>query len=188
MAGKTIEKARTAQRAFTDKPTRGDQSFSKLPVPTASVHVATSEAPTVPVPSSTPDMVVIGNATYMLAPPAQSSTACLALPQSARLELADSDDETAGTGPPYPFHSWIALSEPAKVTIDWNEYYCSTASSDMTPGPIQSKTSRAFVALRADLPFVLDSDASVHISPERSDFKNLCPIVPPHRWFQQYFH
>jgi hypothetical protein len=60
---------------------------------------------------------------------------------------------------------WDKFSRPAEV--DDNDISPSVHSSSLTP-----------VSSLQESPFVLDSGASCHISPERSDFKSLRPITP----------
>ena len=177
MAGRSIDDARTAQRLFMGKQPRTEQSSTKASTTPASANVATSEtAATTVSTQTTPDSIIIGGNTYMLSSKPQPSVACLAVAQPAHIEDVDSDD--GGSATPYSFHSYLAITGPVQASVDWSSYSRPTEVSDMEPYPIDSPTSRALIAHSEQLPFVLDSGASVHISPERSDFKTLRPITP----------
>ena len=81
--------------------------------------------------------------------------------------------------PNFPFSAFHTESQgPSHTSIDWNQFsrlvnttcddsFLSTYSTSQLHGHIPN-----------DSPFVLDSGASCHISPERSDFKSLSPIMP----------
>ena len=76
------------------------------------------------------------------------------------------------------FRGMIAESGPPTTSIDW-EQYSRTADPSDAQIPITAFPSTPFPAMRLDeLPFVLDTGATCHISPERSDFQNLTPIQP----------
>ena len=170
MAGRSLEDAKTAQRAASNK--------APKPSGTATANVASSDAGGAPLPSiSTPDTIVINGVTYSATPaqPAQPSTASVAVVQPLQPDSLHLDD-SAGA---YPFHSYLAFSGPTRVSVDWSCYSCPPSKAVNDFAPMMTSSSRAFVAHVAERPFILDSGASNHISPERSDFRNLRPI-PPH--------
>jgi hypothetical protein len=106
MAGRSIEDARTAQRAVTGKAPCLDTSSTKPSVPvTTSAKVASSDTgtPTVQALStgSAPDSVVIGGITYY--PNIAASTACIALTPSAHIETLSIDSDDSGTSTPYSY-------------------------------------------------------------------------------------
>jgi hypothetical protein len=73
------------------------------------------------------------------------------------------------------YEGWLVFEEEPQATIDWSTH---TKPSDIAAiseiSPIQ-QTNRAPVSFE-DLPFYVDTGATVHISPERSDFLTLRPI------------
>ena len=73
------------------------------------------------------------------------------------------------------YEGWLVFEEEPRATIDWNAH---TKPSDVAAiseiSPIQ-QTNRTPISFE-DLPFYVDTGATVHISPERSDFLTLRPI------------
>ena len=81
--------------------------------------------------------------------------------------------------PNFPFSAFHAESQgPSHTSIDWNQFshLVNTTCNDSFLSTYS--TSQLHGHIPNDLPFVLDSGASCHISPERSDFKSLSPITP----------
>lgn len=75
-------------------------------------------------------------------------------------------DEIPGTlsaAESYEIDTWIALEEEPRVSIDWKEY---TAESTLSSATTVLDT----------YPFYLDSGATIHISPNMSDFNTLKSI------------
>jgi hypothetical protein len=171
MAGRSLDDARAAQRAFTGKQPRGDYPLSKpAGTPSGTANVATSDTKASPAvttasPNAAPKAVVIGGVTYYPAT-SQSSTACLASSQPAHIDTVDSDDEPV----PYSYHAFLALNGPVTASVDWNQNLHSVTGSDARASPVISHSSCALVAHADDRPFILDSGASNHISPERTNF------------------
>jgi hypothetical protein len=169
MAGRSIEDARTAQRAAAGKPPRSDGTSPKPTSTTpAAAKVATSETKTVP------DSVIIGGVTYYPSVPAASSTACVAYTPCSAIETLSM---TSGDSD-FSFHAFLALCGPSSASVDWNKHTTSHSASQADASPVLSHVSRVLVARPMECPFILDSGASNHISPERSDFKTLRPIAP----------
>ena len=74
------------------------------------------------------------------------------------------------------WNGWLALEEEPKTTVDWTTHtkeFDIAAISEISP--IQSNK-RTPISL-GDLPFYVDTGATVHISPEQSDFLTLRPIA-----------
>ena len=74
------------------------------------------------------------------------------------------------------WNGWLALEEEPKTTVDWTTHtkeFDVAAISEISP--IQSNK-RTPISLD-DLPFYVDTGATVHISPEQSDFLTLRPIA-----------
>ena len=74
------------------------------------------------------------------------------------------------------YEGWFALEEEPKTTIDWNTH---TKPSDIAAiseiSPI-NQNNRTPISLD-DLPFYVDTGATVHISPDKSDFMTLKPTI-----------
>jgi hypothetical protein len=85
---------------------------------------------------------------------------------------------------PVPTHSrleevewagWIALEEEPQTKVDWNEYSRPVEESTYaTIAPLQ-QTKRTAISLDTH-PFYVDSGATIHISPDQSDFQTLRAI------------
>jgi transposase InsO family protein len=179
MAGRSIDDARTAQHAASGKPprveTRPSGTFS------ATAKIATSDMNPPSVAGSTPapaTSVVIGGVTYHPALPVQPSTACVAYVQQARIETVNSASDDSHDQGPYSYHSYLALGGPVSASVDWSAHATLSESSDNDISPVLSQHARALLSRSTDCPFILDSGASHHISPERSDFRTLRPITP----------
>lgn len=74
------------------------------------------------------------------------------------------------------YEGWLVFEEEPKATVDWNTH---TKPSDVAAiseiSPI-NQNNRTPISLD-DLPFYVDTGATVHISPERSDFLTLKPTT-----------
>jgi transposase InsO family protein len=178
MAGRPIEEARNAQRAASGKSTRDP----KAPQP-ATAKVATSDS-SAPSPSSvghsapSADSVIIGGVTYYPGPSSQSSAAYLAHTQTARIETLSPDTDSSPGSDYYSYHSYLALGGSVTASVDWDSHVQASDPLDSEPQPVLSVHARALLSRPVECPFILDSGASHHISPERSDFKTLRPIAP----------
>ena len=74
------------------------------------------------------------------------------------------------------YEGWLVFEEEPRTTIDWNTHtkpFDIAAISEIAP--IQ-QNNRTLISLD-DLPFYVDTGATVHISPEKSDFLTLKPIA-----------
>ena len=84
------------------------------------------------------------------------------------------DDSLAAPIESIEYEGWLAFEEEPRTTIDWNTH---TKPSDIAAiseiSPIQQKN-RTPISFD-DLPFYVDTGATVHISPEKSDFLTLQP-------------
>ena len=177
MHGRIIDEAHSTQHAASDKPPCADK-VSTLSTATAkitSTDTASTQSSSSATQSTRPS-VVIGGMTYYPATPTPSSMACVAVshPPSSILsmELDDSGDSN-----PYSYHSYLALGGPLTASVDWVRHttvidWLATESS-----PVLSLCACALLSRAIECPFILDSGASHHISPERSDFKELRPIA-----------
>jgi transposase InsO family protein len=164
MAGRSIDDAKAAQCASA-------KSRVDAPTVTTAKLAATDAKATL---SQASGAVVIGGITYYPTQ-TQTSIANLALHQSAHIEAMDSDSDDSGSK--FSWHSYLALTGPVQASIDWNDQ-SAPLESPSSIEPMVSSVSHALVAHATEYPFILDSGASNHISPERSDFHSLRPIAP----------
>ena len=176
MAGRSIEDARNAQRAFLGRPPRSDTP--KPSSTTSSTPATTTAAPatTAAVASSSdapPKTFSIGGLTYSLVTtptPTAALMATISAEDDAALtggDLADFDDSEFALTHGEILESHISYF----ASVDWN---ISQATVDETVAYSASLTA----VVRPDLPFVFDSGATCHISPERSNFRTLVNITP----------
>ena len=81
--------------------------------------------------------------------------------------------------PNFPFSAFHTESQgPSHTSINWNQFSCLVNTTCDDSFLSTYSTSQLHGHIPNDSPFVLDSGASCHISPERSDFKSLSPIMP----------
>ena len=178
MHGYTIDEACSTQHTAFNKPPHVDK-VPNLSTATAKI-VSTNSATTLSSSSATPSTapsVVIGGVTYYPAMPTPSSTACVTVsyPPSSILSV-ESDD--SGDSNPYSYHSYLALDGPLTASVDWVAHSIATNGLATQPSPVLPQCTRALNSCAIECPFILDSEASHHISPKCSDFKELRPIVP----------
>ena len=174
-AGHSLEEARIAQRAaWAKERAQRTSSSTNTQRTTSSANVATTNAATTntqnasrplsPTPSATTsNSMQINGVTWVLL----SSTA-----DTAQIALGPIVD------PNFEFTAYQANHDENninhRVSIDWNEF------SFPNNNPHASSAYHTFPAHKVlhGSPFVLDSGASCHISPERNDFKTLTPTAP----------
>ena len=85
-----------------------------------------------------------------------------AIPETASIETVE-------------YEGWLVFEEEPRATIDWNTHTKPSnvaAISEISPIQQTNCTPISF----EDLPFYVDTGATIHISPERSDFLMLRPI------------
>lgn len=153
MAGKTVEESRTARIAhFKAKDRDRKKSSSKVTITPSGGSAFTLEGD--------PDLI----AAYMTAresktlPPAKTEFAGLTsdvLPTATIEEVEELE-----------FNALVVLEEEPQAGINWNNY---------NKHDLDSETVLASVSLET-LPFYLDSGATVHITPDPSDFTSLTKI------------
>ncbi len=64
------------------------------------------------------------------------------------------------------------------ASVDWRTNTTGNDASGTTVQPAAYTAKRAPISRMGTIPFILDSGANCHISPERGDFKSLNPIPP----------
>ena len=178
MHSHTIDEARSAQRTASGKTPHAD----KVSTPsTATAKIALADTASTPssasATQSTAPSIVIGGVTYYPAVPAPFSMTRIAVshPPSSILSVKSDD---FGDSNPYLYHSYLALGEPFTASVDWATHSTATNRLATEASPILSLCAHALLSRAIECPFILDSGASHHISPECSDFKELRPITP----------
>ena len=168
--GHTLEEARNAQHAALANNRAQSQNRP------SSTNIATSEikevsrpaspAPLTTTSTTTSNTFMINGITYGPIHPIPSA-------DSANVALLPIKD------PNFPFSAFHAENQlPSHASIDWNQFSHSVDTN------YDNNFLSAYSTLQLDgqhpndSPFVLDSRASVHISPDRSNFKTLNPIAP----------
>ena len=159
MAGKTLEEARAAQSAAHDAQRSGNKACgnrSATPVPPQG-NSTTANAKTV---TLNGQCYMLVNTTPAPAPSLDPSSALSAI------SMPSYDEEE--------YMAVIASTDDAHVSLNWDSHTKPTIES---AGFISSTFPRRSPLARMDeLPFILDSGATCHISPEVSDFKTLTSI------------
>lgn len=91
--------------------------------------------------------------------------------------IATTHDEDYAIPAPTTHHAWIATMDMFTTSLDWQAVSRTVSPDAMTAAIVPHTTRRQSMDL-VRIPFWLDSGASTHISPERSDFFELYPIQP----------
>ena len=76
-------------------------------------------------------------------------------------------------------YAWLMNQDTLHASVNWRERRRNVADLDLaaiTAAPLLVSSKRTTISLEAS-PFLLDSACTTHISPERSDFLTLHPIV-----------
>jgi hypothetical protein len=76
-------------------------------------------------------------------------------------------------------YAWLMSQDTLHASVDWRERRRSVDELDLvaiTAAPLPTSSRRTDLSLEAS-PFLLDSACTTHISPDRSDFLTLHPIV-----------
>src|SRR6267142_539054 len=165
MAGKSIEEACTAQRAAQGKPPKE-----------TSAHVATAETPvtTATTNVSAGNPIIINGTRYF---PESVTTTPVA--ETANVALHNT---ALAPGDLFEYHAFMAINDDLHMSVNWMDYSRPTESIDTLPIAYTSSSTsscRTPAAHLREIPFVLHTSATCHISPERSNFKTLHP-TPPH--------
>ena len=147
MAGKTIEESKAARKLALEKKSSGSHT-SKIPVTVKDVN---RRAFTVMIDSETNPPPILC--------PEFAGLACDPIPTATIDEVE--------------YEGWVVIEEEATVTVDWNQYTSAPAGDAFTVEPL-NQTGRSQLSLD-DYPFIVDSGATVHISPNKGDFITLRP-------------
>jgi hypothetical protein len=172
MEGKSVDDARNAQRAASSRASRNGRSQQSSNTATPSANIATTSSPT---PTDSVESIQVNGKTYYSAPPAPSSSPAPAdfagTAMAAPLQL-DTPFEH------HTYEAFAAIDGPSHVSLDWSSHTRSLDGIDTTPEPVAYSATRTPIDALADSPFILDTGATCHISPVKSDFKSLRPITP----------
>jgi hypothetical protein len=190
MAGRSIDDARAAQRAAAGKAPRssrpGGQTANVAQAADATATSTTPSANTVQAPSipmataqpattaTLPSSVMINGVSYVLTP----SPAHAILP-SQSANLCDHTGTPLMVDDLLDFRAFLATHDSPKTSLAWEDFSRPVDLADMQARALASTATSSVAAGLADYPFALDTGATCHISPERSDFQTLTPI-PPH--------
>jgi len=176
MAGKSIEEARTAQRAASGKP----QSRSNRNATTQNANISQTIPPTTAEPSKSSNTVTFNGKCYMLVSDSNVATAHANTNDNAALtavSTADYDHVSLADYDQEEYFAMLALTENAQASVNWETH--------MEPRKTLCEDSAAYstgcsnIAHATKLPFILDTGATCHISPEATDFKTL-RCIPRH--------
>ncbi|KAF8221466.1 hypothetical protein L208DRAFT_1531995 [Tricholoma matsutake] len=74
------------------------------------------------------------------------------------------------------YDGWVVIEVEATTTIDWSQHTSTPTDNAFAAEPL-NQTHHTQLSLD-DYPFIVDSGATMHISPDRSDFLTLCPTPP----------
>ena len=74
------------------------------------------------------------------------------------------------------YEGWMVIEEEPTMSIDWTQHSTHVAGDAFTVEPL-NQTTCTQISLD-DSPFIVDSGAMVHISPDHTDFISLCPTRP----------
>jgi len=190
MYGRTLDEARPAQRAALAKTPQmpniskpqgqvsNGQSSSNPPSQSAHIVTAAS-APanaqqittsTVTTTSNNGPLIIHG-VPYIQDPSWGTASAPIPTVNTALLD-------PAGAALNYEYQTYVAIHGDPHTTVDWTAYSTPVDLGNFVAEPIVYSAS-LMPALNVDeKPFVFDSGATCHVSPEHSDFKNLSPIQP----------
>ena len=175
MAGWSLEDAKAAQRAAMEKP----PCLAKSPVSMTTALVAMSSTPmtpatgTVSLPSpSPPSSVTVNGITYFINLPSHNGTSI----HSAY--TCDHAGNPLGISDLTDFTRYLTEYDVPKTSLDWGAFSHPVELVDCEAHAVTSVGSPALAKCLHDYPFLLDTRATCHISPEHSDFKTLRPIPP----------
>ena len=185
-AGHTLEEARLAQRAAwvkerTQNTNRGNNnsaSGNNAKVISANIAVSVDNASRSPSPapsnvtSTTTNSMLINGVTWVpLAPTADSAQLAIAPFMDANYgyssyQVEETESQSQGENTESQLASYTSL--------DWNDF---SYHNDPAECSAAYPTTPAY-KMASNSPFILDSGASCHVSPQKHDFKTLTPTAP----------
>jgi hypothetical protein len=174
MAGKTIEDAHEAQQAAQGKATNGNTQTTVMMsthiMATSTNHQAVSTTLVPTAPSHGTPLIINGKKYF---PEPDHTDTALVTNYSVDLSSGDL----------FEYKVFTAFHDDLRMPVDWET--CTQfldTSGDTLPIVYTATSSTDHHAPAQDvqaIPFILDTGATCHISPQRSDFKTLC-TTPPH--------
>ena len=156
MAGKTIEEARAARDAARNK-TRGTDKCTGRNTANASNTANSANTATVPI-TNNQHTITINGQQYMLVNQANSNVVPETNSALSAISMPAYDEQE--------YMAVIATTDEPRASLDWTSHVRLTSSECALTA--NAKTD--------ELPFILDSGATCHISPLTSDFKVLRSI------------
>jgi hypothetical protein len=179
MAGKTIDEARAAQCAALGKPPKTGSNSAHIATESATDSTSSS-TPSVskPVPQPTPttkgNPIMLNGTRYF--PEAPTAT-----PDAANLASLDT---LLTSGDLFEYHAFTAVNNDIRTSVNWADFSCMSDAKSVDNLPLaypssSGLSSRDPMSQVNEIPFIMDTGATCHISSERSDFKTLRP-TPPH--------
>ena len=171
-----MDDARTAQRAASSRGSRSSRSQQNTNVaaPSSSANIAATTSPAL---TDAIESIEINGKTYYSAPPAPAPS----LAAGDFAGTAITSPLPTDTSTPFTHHTWeafTAVNGPSQVSLDWSSHTRLLSDMDLSPEPVAYTASHTPAKVLTDSPFILDTGATCHISPIKSDFKSLRPIVP----------
>lgn len=183
MAGKSLEDARTAQVAFraAKKASRDAKKGQTANVATTgnagtatvteTVTTTTPAKPAVVTSPPTQSSITVNGITYYAGTGQNPTT------QTAMITTMNSmpNPSTGYYNHSGGYHAFLSLSDAPSASVDWNSHSSPIDPSQTDAYPVAYTMPHPIAACLEDCQFILDTGATCHISPERSDFKTLVP-------------
>ncbi|KAH9958801.1 hypothetical protein BJV74DRAFT_891132 [Russula compacta] len=172
MVGHTVEEARNAQWAFKqaqscNKNNDHSSTPSNAPAPPCPASARIVATDTQPATSSAQSVIFEGITYIHTADQPITSLTCITHSASALAEKPISDSELSSAATlKSSFSAFLALSGPSKASIDWRTLSQPVDASATEASLIPSHTTHVLLSKAEELPFLLDSGASAHISSE----------------------
>ena len=188
MAGRSTDEAKAAQRAAAGKPPRTTgkattTSTANIAATTTTPIIASVSSPSTTTTTTSSAMSVsINGVSYMLTPtPAPIAAPTTATTTVHSTNFCDHTGSLLEVNDLIDFEAYIVENGSLSTSLNWDDYSKVINLSEVhvhsISGPNTGRTD--------NLPFILDSGATCHISPECSDFKTLRAIPPsPIKGFQ----
>jgi len=121
------------------------------------------------------ETIVLNGKTYIPSPAALSGDfAGTAICEGLPLTLSDSET----TYIHHTYKAYSAINGTTHISLDWADYSKPVDLNQTTAEPIAYSASRVPASEIDSSPFILDTGATIHISPIYGDFKHLKPIAP----------
>ena len=167
MEGRTLEEAKAAQRAASQRFSRSGNSSQPQ---AASANVAVTEAPpTENVQTTATPSITINGITYI--PASTPSISRSPTPTGSSALYAFEDDGQLIDNKDYYYDTFLAECGEIYASVDWDnqsEFESQSLAYSATGAPLPF----------TKYPFFLDTGATTHITPKRSNFELLHLIAP----------